>query len=273
MVATPIGHLSDITIRAVEVLKSVQTIAAEDTRHSRVLLDHIQAHPERLIPLHDHNEGTASMRILEILEQGNDVAVISDAGTPLLSDPGFRLVRRVRNEGFPVVPVPGCSAVMAALSVSSVPVERFYFQGFLPSKPIQRRALLKDLCEIDCAVIFYEAPHRIGQTFEDLAEMVAPERQILVARELTKMHETIEVDSVQNLAEQFASETPRGEYVCILEGHSGAVREMNEDTKKLLKILSEELSTTQSARLAARITGLSKSTLYDYLVRRKESSA
>ncbi len=267
VVATPIGHLDDITIRAVEVLKKVPIIAAEDTRHSRVLLDHIDAHPGKLVALHDHNEIKRAPWLIEECKQGRDVAIISDAGTPLLSDPGFRLVRLCREERITVVPVPGCSALTAVLSVSSIPVDRFHFQGFLPAKSKQRRNCLNALVRMECSLIFYEAPHRMKDTIRDLAELVQPSRRLLIARELTKIHETIEVGTVAELAERFSESSPKGEFVCILEGSAVVDEGVNDDVRKLLKALSDELPATQAARLAAKISGLRRSRLYDFLTR------
>ena len=187
VVATPIGNLDDITLRAVDVLKSVAIVAAEDTRRSGVLLAHIGARPERLLSLHDHNEGGRSEQLLDLLQRGHDVALISDAGTPLISDPGFELVRRVRGEGVRVVPIPGPSSVTAALSASPLPIERFLFEGFLPSRATARRKRLRELAASSVAVVFFEAARRLRETLDDLVGIVDGDRQILLAKELTKI--------------------------------------------------------------------------------------
>jgi 16S rRNA (cytidine1402-2'-O)-methyltransferase len=189
VVATPIGNLEDITLRAADVLRRVAIVAAEDTRRSRVLLAHIGATPQRLLSFHDHNESARSGQLLALLQQGHDVALVSDAGTPLISDPGFELVRLVRSHGVRVVPIPGPSAVMAALSASSVPVDRFYFEGFLPARSEARRKRLAELVTLPVSVVFFEAARRVRATLAELAKIVSAQRQVLLAKELTKIHE------------------------------------------------------------------------------------
>lgn len=187
MVATPIGNLSDLSLRAVETLRSVDWIACEDTRHTRKLLAHygIEA---RLLSYHEHNEEERTPELLGRIEQGESIALVTDAGTPLISDPGFRLVRKAAEAGIRVVPVPGPSAVMAALSAAGLETDRFYFGGFLPRKQTERRKLLEQLSTLAATLVFYEAPHRILQALEDV-ESVLPGRNVVIARELTKLHE------------------------------------------------------------------------------------
>jgi 16S rRNA (cytidine1402-2'-O)-methyltransferase len=187
VVATPIGNLSDLSLRAVETLRSVDWIACEDTRHTRKLLAHygIEA---RLLSYHEHNEEERTPELLGRIEQGESIALVTDAGTPLISDPGFRLVRKAAEAGIRVVPVPGPSAVMAALSAAGLETDRFYFGGFLPRKQTERRKLLEQLSTLAATLVFYEAPHRILQALEDV-ESVLPGRNVVIARELTKLHE------------------------------------------------------------------------------------
>ena len=260
MVATPIGNLADITQRAVNVLKSVPVVACEDTRRSRVLLAHIGATPARLLSLHDHNETAMSERIMAYLDAGEDVALISDAGTPTVSDPGFELVRLAWKTGVVVTPVPGPSAVLAAVAASPIPVNRFRFEGFLPAKARARREALAAILPADVAVVFFEAPHRLRETLADLADLGAGERPLLVCRELTKLHETLTVGTVDGL---FDSQTvmDRGELACILAPAPESRESMPEHT--VVDVLAAELPPGQAARLAAKITGASRRSLYE----------
>ena len=258
VVATPIGNLSDITARAVDALKNVEIVACEDTRRCRTLLRHVGAVPMELVSLHDHNETAASRRVLERLKSGSDVALVSDAGTPLLSDPGFELVRLAFDGGIRVVPVPGVSAVTAAVSASPIAANRFTFEGFLPARSQRRRELLSSMLARREATVFFEAPHRIVDTLADLLDLGAANREIVVCRELTKMFETIVHGTVASVADRI--ETPRGEYVCILAGS-------DEESPLLpggevLGVLLEELPPSRAARLAARLTGADRAELY-----------
>ncbi len=264
MVATPIGHLDDITLRAIDVLRSVTVVAAEDTRRSRVLLAHVKAAPRQLFALHDHNETERSRQLLHILEQGEDVAVVSDAGTPLLSDPGFELVRMVNAAGIRVVPVPGASAVTALLSASPVPVARFQFEGFLPAKASQRRKRLQALTLTGNAVIFFEAPHRLVEALADIADSYGKQCQVVIGKELTKVHERILSGSVAGLLAQLTDDAAlqRGEFVGIIAPGGGAAPpDLERD--RILTVLGAELPPAQAARLAARLTGMKKSAMYD----------
>ncbi len=258
VVATPIGNLSDITARAVDALKKVEIVACEDTRRCRTLLRHVGAVPMELVSLHDQNETAASRRVLERLKAGSDVALVSDAGTPLLSDPGFELVRLAFDGGIRVVPVPGVSAVTAAVSASPIAANRFTFEGFLPARAQRRREVLSSMLARREATVFFEAPHRIVDTLGDLLDLGAAKRRILVCRELTKMFETIVHGTVASVAD--AIETPRGEYVCILAG-GGEERPLLSGGE-VLGVLLEELPPSRAARLAARLTGADRAELY-----------
>lgn len=260
VVATPIGNLDDITLRAVNVLKSVATIAAEDTRHTRTLLQHLGIEPPRLISLHEHNETAMTARVLELLAEA-DVALVSDAGTPLVCDPGFALVRAVWEAGGVVVPIPGPSSVLTVLSASPLPPTDFTFAGFLPSKAAALRKRLEAFAGFPGAVVFFEAPHRIVATLEMLEE-VYPARRLLVGRELTKMHETLLVGTACELLPQVRAEH-RGEFVLVLEGGDGAGSLAGE---AVLKELAGLLPPRQVARITARLAGGDSRSWYERLV-------
>jgi 16S rRNA (cytidine1402-2'-O)-methyltransferase len=267
IVATPIGNLEDITLRAVNVLKTVPIVAAEDTRRSRHLLTHLGASPERILSLHDHNESARTAVILGILEGGSDVALVSDAGTPLLSDPGFELVRAAHAAGIEVVPIPGPSALMAAISVSPVPVDRFFFEGFLPSRRAQRRRRLVELDELGVSVVFFESPRRMSETLNDLGEVLGWERELVVAKELTKIHERIESGTVRALAELGNGLLGKGEFVCVVPRANDGIADLGAAARRLMQVLCEELSPAQAARLAAKATRVQRGELYDYAMR------
>lgn len=216
LVATPIGNLADITHRAIQVLQHVSLIACEDTRHTHKLLQHYGI-KTKTISYHDHNEQQRAVQLIDLLNQGSDVAVVSDAGTPSISDPGFRLVRAAIENGVPVVPVPGPSALISALVVAGLPTDEFFFAGFLPSKLNARRARLAELKSVPGTLIFYEAPHRLSATLKDAYEILG-EREAVVARELTKLHEEIRRGRLSELANHYENEdNARGEIVVLID--------------------------------------------------------
>lgn len=272
VVATPIGNLADITYRAVTVLGSVQLIAAEDTRHTARLLQHYGINTP-CIALHEHNERQQAEKVVGRLERGASIALVSDAGTPLISDPGFHLVSTVRKRGLQVVPIPGPSAMIAALSVSGLPTDRFCFEGFLPTKSGPRQARLQALREEMRTMIFYESPHRIETVLQQMCDCFGTERQAVIARELTKTFETIHGDSLEELSVWVAADSNqrRGEFVLLVQGATGRVSgsEVDADVRRMLEILAAELPFRQAAGLAAKITGEKKNRLYRYLIDRE----
>jgi 16S rRNA (cytidine1402-2'-O)-methyltransferase len=269
VVATPLGNRQDITLRALAVLRAANVIAAEDTRHSMKLLD---AHgiSAKMLALHEHNEQEGATRIIAMLEAGQHVALITDAGTPAVSDPGARLVARVQDAGFPVVPVPGACAAITALSASGLTAAHFHFHGFLPPKPVARRAVLEGLRGIDAALVFYEAPHRVLETIDDLVAVFEPEREIVFARELTKLFEQIArmpMGEAQAWLKADANRQ-RGEFV-LLVGPAPQAEGIPPEAERVLKLLLAEVPLKTAARLAAEITGSAKNTLYEYALKLK----
>lgn len=262
VVATPIGHLGDLSPRAREVLGGVALIAAEDTRHSRRLLSHCGLSTP-LVSLHEHNETQRIGSVLARLAEGQSVALISDAGTPLISDPGYRLVRAARQAGFTVRPVPGPCAAIAALSVAGLPSDRFVFEGFLPNRGAARRQHLAGLVAESRTLVFYESSHRIRQTLADCIEVFGADRPAVLARELTKLHETTLAGRLAELAERLAADAEQGlgEFVLLIDGAPAAQAERAEGLR-VLRLLRAELPPAQAARLAAAITGLPRKQLY-----------
>jgi 16S rRNA (cytidine1402-2'-O)-methyltransferase len=258
VVATPIGNLDDITRRGADVLASVQIVAAEDTRRSQVLLAAIGATQAELVSFHAHNEQNVARRLMAALQAGGDVAVVSDAGTPLVSDPGFDLIRRCWEEGVRVVPVPGASSVLAALSVCPLPAGRFFFEGFLPARAGQRRERLRHLAGRTEAVVFFEAPHRVAACLADLEQLV-PQRRLMVGREMTKRHESLHCGTPGELREALSS-TLRGEFVFVMEAAAGAG--LDADAAEVMEILCAELAPAQAARLGSRLLKMDRSVLY-----------
>ncbi len=266
VVATPIGNLDDMVPRAVETLQTVNVIAAEDTRHSARLMAHFQISTP-MVAYHDHSDERQTQGLVERLQRGESVALISDAGTPLVSDPGYRLVRAVREAGVRIVPIPGACAMIAALSAVGLPSDRFAFEGFLPAKKGTRQNSLQALKDETRTLIFYEAPHRIADTLQDMAEVFGPERELAIARELTKTFETICKGSAKELAEWVASDSnqQRGEIVLIARGaKTKAVDALDAESIRVMGILLEELSVKQASALAAKVTGQKKKALYQW---------
>ena len=270
IVATPIGNLRDITLRALDVLRSVDLIAAEDTRTSRLLLN-AYGISSRLLALHEHNEAAAAGRIVSELREGKSVAYVSDAGTPGISDPGARLVAAVRAAGLPISPLPGASAAVTALSVAGLDGSWLFF-GFLPARPGPRRKQLEALRTQPSALVFYEAPHRITACVADLALTLGGGRRILFARELTKRFEQLHACALAEAADWLAADENhrRGEFVLVVFPPETVPEADNADAERILEILLEELPVRQAALLAARLTGGSRNALYDLALTLKE---
>ena len=265
VVATPIGNLKDITLRALDVLREVDVIAAEDTRVTARLLHHYAIAPRKLIPLHEHNEQRTAPHVIELLAAGRSVALTSDAGTPAFSDPGARLVAAVREAGHAVVPLPGPNAAAAALSASGFAGPRFLFCGFLPAKAGERRSAIGAFEQSPYMLVFYEAPHRILDTLQDLAATLGGERSIVIARELTKLFETIHVCKLEEAVAWISADADRqkGEFVLVVDAPAKRIDAGAEEARRTLEILLEELPVKQAAALAARLTGARKNDLYD----------
>lgn len=269
VVPTPLGNMSDMTRRAEEILRTVPWVAAEDTRHSGPLLKQLGA-VARTIPAHQHNEHEAAAKIIEKLQAGEAVALISDAGTPGISDPGARIVAAVRAAGCKVVPLPGPCAATTALSGSGLLDEHFLFYGFLPSKGGQRRQVLEDLSDYPCALVFYEAPHRVLETVADLATVLG-ERTLVIGRELTKMFESIHSCPLGEALEWLKGDPnrQRGEFVLMVSGIP-ADAEDGEGERVLKLLLADGMPVKQAAKLASAITGAAKNALYERALALKE---
>jgi 16S rRNA (cytidine1402-2'-O)-methyltransferase len=263
VVATPIGNLGDMTTRARAVLDGVDLIAAEDTRHTRQLLQAFGLQTPT-ISLHEHNEAQKAQALVQELAAGKSIALVSDAGTPLISDPGFSVVAAAREAGFAVVAIPGACAAIAALSVAGLPTDRFVFEGFLPAKGAARRERLRWLASEPRTLVFYEAPHRIAEVLVDLAAEFGSERAAVVSREITKRFETHYADTLSALAKRAGEDADmqRGELVIVVKG-SAAQAATNVDAERLLRALLEELAPAQAAKIAARMTGEKRGELYD----------
>ena len=263
IVATPIGNLGDITLRALDTLRTADVIACEDTRHARRLLDHHDIRGQ-LLALHEHNEQQAAAKLLALLADGKSVALISDAGTPAISDPGARAVAAVRQAGYRVTPLPGPNAAIAALSAAGLDDAQFHFVGFLPAKSGARRTALESLKSLPATLVFYEAPHRIEETLADLAALLSPAREIVIARELTKLFEQIERLPLADAPAWLAADENhrRGEFVLLVAAPPPATG-LDAGTERILALLLAELPVKQAAKLAAAITGQSKNALYE----------
>ncbi len=271
VVATPIGNLDDMTPRAIRILESVALIAAEDTRHSGRLLSHFNIKTP-MIAVHDHNERQQPQKIIARLEKGDSVALISDAGTPLISDPGFVLVREVRAAGYSVVPVPGCCALVAALSAAGIPSDRFAFEGFPPAKSQQRLAYYTALAVEQRTLLFYESPHRIEDSLQAMVAAFGADRPVVLARELTKTFETFLAGTAAEVLARVAADANqrKGEFVVIVQGAPKADDALlDAEASKVLDILLDELSVKQAAALAAKITGVKKKVLYQAALERQ----
>lgn len=264
IVATPIGNLADLSARARTVLQSADLIAVEDTRHSGRLLQEISTRAP-LLSCHEHNEAQRTEVILSRVQEGASVALVSDAGTPLISDPGFVLVREAHRRGLKVVPVPGPSALIAALSCAGLATDRFVFEGFLPAKAGARQRRLAELASETRTLVFYEAPHRILACVADLCDSFGTARDATLARELTKTYETLVHGTLQSLRDllQRDENQQRGEIVLVVAGATRREQLLDDAAEQTLRILLEELPLKQAASLAARLTGLKKNLLYD----------
>ena len=264
IVATPIGNLGDISQRAIDILSQVDVIACEDTRHTQRLLT---AHTikNKTLSLHDHNERQRQDQIALMLQDGKSIALVSDAGTPLISDPGFHLVRHCRQLGLSVSPIPGACAAIAALSCAGLPTDRFTFEGFLPSKSGARQVKLNALSEEPRTMVFYDAPRRAIDTISDIVKTLGGQRYVVIARELTKTFETIYSDSAENLLTWLSQDSNqlKGEMVLIIEGHKSLTDDIPSQVVATLKLLVDELPPKKACAIAAQIYGVKKNTLYE----------
>ncbi|WP_288399534.1 16S rRNA (cytidine(1402)-2'-O)-methyltransferase [uncultured Serratia sp.] len=271
VVPTPIGNLGDITHRALEVLKSVDLIAAEDTRHTGLLLQHFAINA-RLFALHDHNEQQKADQLLAKLQEGQSIALVSDAGTPLINDPGYHLVRRCREAGIRVVPLPGACAATTALCAAGVASDRFCYEGFLPAKTKGRKDTLMALAKEPRTLIFYESTHRLLESLQDMATVWGPQRYVVLARELTKTWESIHGAPVGELLAWVQEDEVRrrGEMVLIVEGHKAQEDALPLEALRTLALLQKELPLKKAAALAAEIHGVKKNALYKHALEQQQ---
>jgi len=270
VVATPLGNLADISLRALDVLRRVDAIACEDTRHTARLMQRYGIQT-RLFALHEHNEAAAAQKLIQLLSAGKAIALVSDAGTPAVSDPGARAVALVREAGYDVVPIPGANAAIAALSAGGVLDAHFLFYGFLPTKPVARRKAIESLKTTLAALVFYEAPHRVVETVADLAEVLEPQRTLVIARELTKLFETIVTLPLSDAPAWLAADDnrQRGEFVLIVSATPPS-SDVPPETLRMLNLLMQELPLKQAVKLAAEISGESRNVLYDIALEQKD---
>jgi len=263
IVATPIGNLDDISLRAIAILKTVDLIAAEDTRHSRQLLNHLGI-DARLLSCHEHNENSRSIELLQKLADGSDIALISDAGTPLISDPGYRLVSAALRQGIRVSPIPGANSAIAALSAAGLPTEKFHFAGFLSAKSLERAAQLRALVDMPATLVLFESGRRIERLLAQVEE-IFPACPCVVAKELTKLHERFLHGNAAQLLQQFAQDPKlkKGEFVFLIDNTAaGAERAIDAEDLHLLKILLDEVSVKMAVNIAVRLTGKKKNEIY-----------
>lgn len=274
VVATPIGNKLDMTERAIQVLSSVDLVVAEDTRHSLPIFNHFGI-KTRLLSMHDHNERERIESLLQRLSAGESIALISDAGTPLISDPGYRLVTEARAAGITVSPIPGCCAIIAALSVAGLPTDKFVFEGFLPAKSVARKQALVAVLEETRTIIFYESKHRIVDSLTAMIDVFGGQRDAVIARELTKRFETIKNGTLSVLLDGLLSSPDhvRGEFVILVKGadNKNKPQLLDENAMHIAKTLRASLSTKQAAELTAKITGLRKKAVYDWLLANKNN--
>jgi len=263
IVATPIGNLNDMVPRAVQTLQSVSLIACEDTRHSKKLLNHFNI-DKPCVAYHDHGDRKMTESLLVRLENGEDIALISDAGTPLISDPGYRIVAEARARGITVSPIPGACAAVAALSVSGLPTDRFLFCGFLPAKTGQRKTTLNEYKGSTETLVFYEAPHRILDTVVDMVEVFGQQRLGFLAREISKTYETYLQGTLEQLRQQISldSNQQRGEIVLVIAGAEEKNASTSVSAEKVLKLLLKELPASKAASITAKICGADKKAIY-----------
>ena len=270
IVSTPIGNLKDITLRAIETLKSVDLILAEDTRIAKKLLNHFSIN-NTLESFNDKNEDLKNENLIKDLKEGKNIAIISDAGTPLISDPGFKLIRSAREENIKVTPVPGCTALIAGLSASGISSDKFTFLGFLPRTKIKRRKNLRQLIHKQATLIFFESVHRIGSTIADMKELVGQERKAVLCKEITKIYESVIGNNFMEITDYIKEHQDKlkGEFTIIVEGN----RELSIDLQKIdkiLDILQSQISSKDAIKICSIITGYKKSTIYKRLLERKQ---
>ncbi|MCG9574893.1 16S rRNA (cytidine(1402)-2'-O)-methyltransferase [Vibrio tubiashii] len=266
IVPTPIGNLGDITQRAIEVLSNVDLVAAEDTRHTGKLLSHFSIQT-KTFALHDHNEQQKAQVLVDKLLAGHSIALVSDAGTPLISDPGYHLVTQCRQAGVKVVPLPGACAVITALSASGLPSDRFSFEGFLPAKSKGRKDKFLEIAKVERTCVFYESPHRILDSLDDMLEILGPDREVVLARELTKTFETIQGMPLGELVEWVKADSnqQRGEMALLIHGYRASEDDsIPEEVKRTMTILTKELPLKKAAAMAAEIYNLKKNALYKW---------